>query len=398
MTRMVSHMDERIIQIGHSRFPYLFGEDCLDEIGHRLKQYGADRFFVVTDDTVFGLYGEALLDSIGLGTPVTVLSHPPGESMKTLSCMSEHIENAIAAGASRRSVVVSLGGGIPGNLAGLIASLIYRGIRLVHIPTTTIAAMDSVLSLKQAINSRVGKNHIGCYYTPQAIMTDVLLFRSLSGRELRSGLCEMAKNCLAIDPAAVPGLRMALEARNLSSPSTLLWLLDASMQAKSMVTADDTYERGAGLVLEYGHTVGHAIELADHRRRGAAGISHGESIAIGMLVAARISHARGLLPAEDLETHDTLIGALGVGTEILKEIPVAEIIEVVRDDNKRGYLPVAKDSTPFVLLEELGKPLRTDNLPLVSVTLDEIADCLDELVYSSPSQHLQLGNTAGSLS
>lgn len=372
-------MDIRSIQLGDANFPYYFGSGCLDEIGHRLNGLNADRFVIVTDDNVMQLYAEKLLAAIGLGSPITVLSHPPGESMKSLDCLSTHVERALADGVSRQSVVVSLGGGVPGNLAGLMASLILRGIRLVHIPTTSVSAMDSVLSLKQAINSRVGKNHVGCYYRPEAVMTDVRFFESLAERELRSGLCEMAKNCLAIDPTAIDGLWSVLENGNLSDPDVLLWLLDASIKAKSEVMKGDAREQSSGLVLEYGHTIGHAIELADHRRRGAYGLSHGDSIAIGMLVAARISRARGWLTSEEVAIHDRLVGDLGVPVEVLSDIQMQEIADIVREDNKRGYLHTRDDEVPFVLLESLGKPAWSSSVPLVPVAMSEIRVALASL-------------------
>lgn len=376
---LISHprMQQRHIRIGESSFPYLFGSGCLDAIAETLHTLDTDRFVVVTDDHVFGLHGHALLRALGDGTPVTVLRHGPGEAMKTLPCLAEHIEHALADGATRRSVIVSFGGGVPGNLAGLMASLLFRGVRLVHIPTTTVSAMDSVLSLKQAINSRVGKNHVGSYYTPTAVLADVELFGTLSPRELRSGLCEMAKNCLAIKPEIISELQEVLTTGNLAAPDSLLWLLDASISAKGQVTKNDTYERKDGLVLEYGHTVGHAIELLDHRQRDADGLSHGESIALGMLVAARISCARGWLTEEDVRIHDELVTSLGVTTTIPEGVTADRIIDTIRDDNKRGYLPLPDDAAAFVLLEQLGVPARSGELPLVSVGRQEVQDALD---------------------
>ncbi|WP_084484698.1 2-deoxy-scyllo-inosose synthase [Nocardia anaemiae] len=379
---LVSHpnMQQRHIRIGESEFPYLFGIDCLDTIAETLDLLDADRFVVVTDDHVFGLHGQELLRALGSKIPVTVLSHEPGEAMKTLSCLSEHIEHALQAGATRRSVVVAFGGGVPGNLAGLIASLLFRGVRLVHIPTTTVSAMDSVLSLKQAINSRVGKNHIGSYYAPAAVLTDVALFSTLSPRELRSGLGEMTKNCLAIMPETIPELQRILAAGELAAPESLLWLLDASISAKGKVTQDDTYERKRGLVLEYGHTIGHAIELLDYRQRDTQGLSHGESIALGMLIAARISFARGWLTEEEVEIHDELVTALGITARFPDGMTIDQIIDTIHDDNKRGYLPLADDAAAFVLLQKLGTPAQSGELPLVSVTAGEVRAALEAFV------------------
>lgn len=376
-------MDKKVIRIGKSEIPYFFGQACMDEIGHRLNLLDADRFIVVTDDTVATLYLESLVASISPAIPITILSCGPGKSLKPFQYVSDTIERALADGASRRSVVVSLGGGTPANLAGVIASLILRGIRLVHVPTTTVAAMDTVLSLKHTVTSGIGNNHVGCYYRPEAIMLDFLHFRSLPGRELRSGFCEMGKNCLAIEPDALPQLWSVLESEDLSDPDILLWLLESSVHAKEIVTLDDAYERRSGLVLEYGHTVGHALELADHARLGDAGLSHGECVAIGMLAAAHISGARGWLQEEEVAQHERLVGALDVPLEVLSEIPTAHIIDRVRDDNKRGFLTVRDDAVPLVLLESVGEPAWTGDKPLVPVRIDEIIRALRELAQHS---------------
>lgn len=382
LSRESTALRSRTVVVGEQSFPYHFGEDCLAEIASAIAALDPDTLVFVTDDTVRNRYSPEISRLAG-GIPSITLSHSPGESMKTLTCLSAHLETALRAGITRRSVVVSFGGGVPGNLAGLMANLLFRGVRLVHIPTTTIAAMDSVLSLKQAINSGVGKNHLGTYYAPVAVFTDVRLFATLPERELRSGLCEMAKNCLAIDPSALTAMRELLAKGVSAAPDSLLWLLDASIAAKSSVTRADTFERGTGLVLEYGHTVGHAIEISDHRVRGTAGISHGAAIAVGMLVAAHISHARGWLSDDEVGIHNELITGLGVEPALPAAVSVEDVLAVVADDNKRGYLPVRPDSIPFVLLRALGRPETTGDLPLTAVSLTEIRAALDVIAATA---------------
>ncbi|MFJ9369630.1 2-deoxy-scyllo-inosose synthase [Nocardia sp. NPDC101769] len=383
-----SGLRSRPIVIGEQSFPYYFGRDCVTEIGAAIAALGADRLVFITDDEVLSRYRRDI-DRLAGSIPSLILSHPSGESMKTLTCLSGHLETALRAGVTRRSVVVSFGGGVPGNLAGLMANLLFRGVRLVHVPTTTIAAMDSVLSLKQAINSGVGKNHLGTYYAPEAVFTDVEFFTTLPERELRSGLCEMAKNCLAIDPSALAGLREVIG--NMTAPDSLLWLLDASIAAKSAVTRDDTYERGAGLVLEYGHTVGHAIEICDHRVRGAAGLPHGAAIALGMLVAAHISHARGWLSDDEVSVHYEIVTGLGVEPALPDSVRIDDVLTVVADDNKKGYLPPRPDLVPFVLLRALGRPECTGDLPLVPVAVREIRAALDVIAQPSASAPVVVG-------
>jgi 3-dehydroquinate synthetase len=376
----------RSIKIGSSEYPYHYGIDCIDLILQDLALLEADMFVVVTDDTVLALHGPKLIPGLRALARVEVISHPPGESAKTTPALGEDLERVLACGATRRSVVIAFGGGVPGNLAGLLAALLFRGIRLVHVPTTTIAAMDSVLSLKQAINSRRGKNHIGTYLAPHAVLLDVALLTTLPDREMRSGLCEAAKNCLAIDPSGLPRLRRILGEGELASPESLLWLLETSIAAKQRVTESDAREKHAGLVLEYGHTVGHAVELCEHRRHGARGLSHGASIAFGMVVAAHIAHARGWLSSEIVDLHVDLVRALGAPVRLPEPLEVDEVLAIVRDDNKRGYLPAQPDAVAFVLLEGLGRPAGDPRLPLVMVHLDEVRAALERLCGPGPAR------------
>jgi 3-dehydroquinate synthase len=374
----------RSIRIGDAVFPYYSGFDCIGAFVEQLKPLEADRFIVVTDDTVLALHGDALLAHLRRLAPTSVFSHEPGESMKTLQRLSDFVERALEAGTTRRSVVVAFGGGVPGNVGGLLASLLFRGIRLVNMPTTTMAAMDSALSLKQAVNSTRGKNHIGAYVEPYAVFTDVRLLTTLPARELRSGLCEAAKNCLAICPAALPTLHRILADGDLRSPESLLWLLEESIAAKRAVTMEDSREQSTGLTLEYGHTVGHAVELADFHRRGSKGLSHGDAVALGMIAAARISHARGWLSDAELDAHVDIVLALGAPLCLPPGVTVDDVMALVRSDNKRGYLPTEPDSIPFVLLESLGRTAGRPELPLVGVRSAEVVTALDALVSAGP--------------
>ncbi|MFB7258674.1 2-deoxy-scyllo-inosose synthase [Streptomyces nojiriensis] len=369
----------RTVALGGTRYPYFYGYDCMDRIVESIAAYDADRFIVVTDDKVLTQHGDSLLTKLGTHAPVQVLSLPAGENIKSLPNLASHLEDAIASGATRRSIVIAFGGGVPGNLAGLVAALLFRGVRLVHIPTTTVAAMDSVISLKQAINSGSGKNHIGTYHMPEAVYLDVAMLRTLEDRELRSGLCEATKNCLAIRPHSIADLRRVLAEGDLTAPGTLLWLLEESLEAKVSVTGQDRYEQKAGLILEYGHTVGHAVEICDQRLRGAAGISHGEAVMFGMLAAARISAAVGGLTRDDVALHDELAQALGAPVAVPSGLDVTDVMNAVRRDNKRGYLPVSEGEAAMVVLDQLGTPMGSRDLPLVPISMDLVEETVASL-------------------
>ena len=374
MSRYAWH--ERDVRIGDVRYPYRVGTDCMDRIAWSVAALEPDRAIVVTDRTVEALYGDAFARELERYVRVRRFACPPGEAAKSLECLGTLLEWAISAGASRRSVVVAFGGGVPGNLGGMLAALLFRGVRLVHVPTTTLAAADSVLSIKQAVNSTRGKNHVGLYHAPEAVFVETDVFRTLPERQITSGWCEAVKNCLAIRPQAAVALRRFGVNGELASDAALRWLLLESLEAKAAVTRQDPREQWAGLVLEYGHTVGHAVELCDQRARGEVGLAHGEAIALGMIAAARVAAEVTGLSEGDVEAHVELVAAVGAPLQLPDQLDVDEVMEVVRADNKRGYLPDAAGDAPMVLLRKLGAPVVGDRRPLVPVPLDVVANAV----------------------
>lgn len=386
----MSAYEWRLIEVTLSdiKFPYYVGYDWSDQLVDQIAEIRSDRFIVITDDTVLALQGAGFIARLRRHATVEVISFPPGERMKSLASFSRCLERAVAAGATRRSTVVALGGGVPGNLAGFVAASLFRGVRLVHVPTTTVAAMDSVISLKQAVNSTVGKNHFGVYHGPEAVFLDLRMLQTLPERELRSGLCEAAKNCLAIRPQALPVLSTILQGARLNAPETLRLMFEESLTAKLSVMAHDAREQGRGLVLEYGHTVGHAVELCDQRRGGSTWISHGEAVAVGVIAAARISMAIGGLTPEEVAVHENLVAALGAASTVPEGISVTQIVDVIRKDNKRGYLPLSDNEAAMVLLRRLGTPFVTRDRPLTAVPLELVEHVLDALVARpTPVRH-----------
>lgn len=376
----------RDIKLGDVSVPYHFGISCLDRIAWSIGQLRADSFFIVTDDTVRDLYGDDIIPLLEQYAPVQILSASPGEGMKSMPTLTRHLERAIDGGASRSSVVVAFGGGAPGNLGGLVAALLFRGVRFVHIPTTMVSAMDSVLSFKQAVNSSRGKNHFGVYHFPEGVYADMHLLSTLPDRELCSGLGEAAKNCLAIRPQSLSKLFAILACTDRAEPSNLMWLVNESIDVKSSVTVNDSKERRRGLVLEYGHTVGHAIELCDFRERGAGGIAHGMAVAIGMMVAAHVSASLGGLSAEEVATHEAVIQALGVPLELPFGVTVQGVLQLLLADHKRGLIRTGPDEVPFVLLQSLGIPQGHPDCPLVPVSRSLVREILADLTSKEGCQ------------
>ncbi|MFJ2768858.1 2-deoxy-scyllo-inosose synthase [Streptomyces sp. NPDC087300] len=357
------------------QYPYRLGTDCLDDIVTRLGELGASRYLVVSDPTVAELYGQRLCEELAaLAGPAELITHPSGERNKGLPTLHDLAEEALRRGADRQSIVVALGGGVTGNIAGLLAALLFRGIRLVHVPTTVVAMLDSVLSLKQAVNAGVGKNLVGTFYQPVEVLADTAMLRTLPVREIRSGMCEVVKNSLAIRPSMIDQLSAGLRPDGRYPDDTMRWIIYESLAAKAQVTAYDKYERGEGLVLEYGHTVGHAVE---HSSQGA--VPHGAAVGLGMIAAARVSHRSGWASAELVELHRELVGKTGVALHIPSDVSLSAVRHRLAFDNKRGYLPVDAASYPMVLLESPGKVLRSEGTVLTAAPRDLVDSVVDEL-------------------
>jgi 3-dehydroquinate synthase/2-deoxy-scyllo-inosose synthase len=262
-----------------------------------------------------------------------------------------------------------------GNVAGMWASLQTRGIPFVHIPSTFLAASDSVLSLKQAVNTPLGKNQLGLYARPEFVWTDTNLFTSLPASEYRSGLCELIKNGLAILPQRFfDEIEPLLNAACRYRAPEIMRFIAFCIDAKESVMRDDPHEEGSGQILEYGHKSGHAIETA-------LGIPHGQAIGLGMLIDAHIAVARGYLSWEEERTHYELLSSIGAPTT-LPPINTEVLLNIMRQDNNRGYLPEDEESLPAILLEGLGHPYGTQagkpEIP-TAVSIAEVRQAIDYL-------------------
>lgn len=362
---------------GGVSYPYFLGTGCLDEFVAILEGLDADRYFLLCEEAVVGPIASPLRARLGEERAL-VLLHAPGESAKRLTLVESLIERLIRLGATRRSCVVAVGGGVTGNIAGMVAALAFRGIRLVHVPTTLLAMLDSVVSLKQAVNGSCGKNLIGTYYPPECVLADTAHLHSLPRRQITSALCEVIKNGLAIAPDHIGQLRQILGRGSLDD-ATYRGLIGLSIEAKSRVMNGDAKESTTGLVLEYGHTTGHAIE---HASGGA--VPHGEAVALGMLVAAAVSRELGLLSPAEVATHRELIELAGVTPVLPPEVRSRDVLQAVSFDNKRGYLRAREGSTLMVILERLGRPATSQGRPLIPVPLGVIEHALTSIDQREP--------------
>lgn len=329
--------------------PYHLGDGILDLLPDFLRAHPFDEVFLVTGESLVTLLGADMARTLtAADIPTTVVTVAEGEANKSWPALTRLCEQLVAAGLTRDSLVVSLGGGMVANLVGLAAGLIYRGIRHVDVPTTMLNITDGALSNKQAINGLQGKNQFGLYKAPLFIWADVAYIRSEPPRQVKSAIVEGIKNGLVNDRTWFERLERTLDDRLTAVHGDLCGFVRAVVQSKLDILAQDPGERGMAIVLEYGHTVGHAVEwLSDGR------FYHGEAVGIGMCAAARLGVRLGLTPVEVLERQEHLIGdVLRSPVAIPADLSPERLVDVLLSDNKRG----AGDDIRFILLEDVGRP------------------------------------------
>jgi 3-dehydroquinate synthase/2-deoxy-scyllo-inosose synthase len=343
---------DRLIQFGTARYSYYLRiRDDAATLRQLLAGLDADRFVLVTDRKVPVRHAARLRAAVAAVAPCTVVAITPREHAKTLATVAELADAAIRAGVTRRSAIIGFGGGLAGNVAGLLAALLFRGIRLVHIPTTLLAMSDSVLSLKQAVNTTEGKNQLGTFHAPQFVWADLGYTKSLPPSEIRSGLCELVKNVLAIAPDRYDWAAARLRPDADYTTWELAELTAFCIDAKQQVMAGDPRETGPAMALEYGHTIGHALELLT-----PGGLPHGLAVGLGILAAARIAGELGYLTASDQHAHRILLERAGAAATLPYRIPAKDVLAALHTDNKRGYRHPQPATVDMILLDALGTP------------------------------------------
>jgi 3-dehydroquinate synthase len=325
---------------------------------------GASTAFVVADGTVSARWLEPLaagLTEAGLATVPLVV--PAGEDAKTLRVYETLLHQLATQEAHRDDPVIALGGGAVGDLAGFVASTYMRGVPFVQVPTTLLAQVDAAIGGKAAVNLPEGKNLVGAFAQPRLVVADVDTLATLGEREFRSGLSEVVKYALIVDQELLDVLERDPAAVLARDPATLEWVVARCVAAKARIVAEDERDDGRRLILNYGHTLGHALERLD----AFAGRSHGEAVAVGMVFAARLAEARGTSPDGLAARTGRLLASLGLETDGSWPDP-DDIIAAFRLDKKyRG-------GVRFVLLEDVGRPIVVDD-----VTDDEARKVLNDM-------------------
>ena len=298
------------VNLGENSYDIQIESGSLPALGKRCVSHGlTGRAAVVTNPTVNALYGDTVQRSLtSAGYPVTMIEIPDGEEYKNAVTLNSVYDALIDAGLDRRSFIVALGGGVVGDLAGFAAATFLRGIPFVQAPTTLLAQVDSSVGGKTAIDHPRGKNLIGAFYQPRLVLIDVETLSTLPKREYCAGFAEVVKYGIAIDRSFFDYLEQHADALLAMERDSLIAVIQRCCELKAQVVELDEKEAGPREALNYGHTLGHALEtLAGYRC-----LVHGEAVAIGMALAARISALRGECRDDDVARILKLLGSLGL--------------------------------------------------------------------------------------
>ncbi|MGC8833438.1 MAG: 3-dehydroquinate synthase, partial [Armatimonadota bacterium] len=331
---------ERVrVDLGDRSYPIIIGPGLLDQAGEILPEFCIRKAFVVTDTRVDKLHGAKIrgaLSQAGIDASFAVI--PPGEKQKSLKRLGTLAAQMLAQGFDRSSTVIAFGGGVIGDLAGFLAAVFMRGINYVQVPTTLLACVDSSIGGKTAVNLPQSKNCIGAFHQPILVLEDIDLLRTLSKRDLRAGAVELIKHGFILDPDLYSRLFSGFKRLLQLEPGFTSQALRRSCKIKARVVSADERESGYRAILNFGHTVGHALEST----AGYGVYRHGEAVAIGMLAEAMLSERTGFAQEPVWQSLNTLFSRMRLPTHIPKKISIQKLIDTMYTDkkNRDGNLTV----------------------------------------------------------
>jgi 3-dehydroquinate synthase len=368
-----SHVHDRVVKVAEIRggecdYQALVGSGLLASVGkivnERLRR---SECAIISDSNIARLFADRVRQSLtSAGFQPVLIMIPPGEESKTLEQGGMICDQMIAAGLDRRSFVIGLGGGVIGDISGFVAAIYHRGIPHVQIPTTLLAMVDSSIGGKTGVNRAAGKNLIGAVHHPALVIDDVDVLKTLPRREFNQGFAEIIKHAIIADPemfaqvAQASGLQLASETLALQS------LIRRNIEIKSKIVAKDERDNtGERAILNFGHTVGHAIERAG----GYQEFLHGEAVSLGIVTACAISIKKAGMPRDQRDATVDLLGRFDLSTHLPPNFPREKIFEALPYDKK-----FESGKIRFVVTPRIGSAHITSD-----VTLDDIREAVDQL-------------------
>jgi len=334
------------VDLGPRSYSIVVAAGALGDVGSRLRELRlGSRTALVSDAAVGRLYRKTVTSSLeAAGFSVAAIEVPEGEGAKTLEVAERCWNELLAAGLDRTSTVLALGGGAVGDVAGFAAATYMRGVNVVQLPTTVLAQVDASIGGKTAIDHPLAKNLIGAFHQPRLVIVDPAVACTLPEREFRSGLAEIVKHGIVLDAGYFAELERDLAPLRARELGVLESIIAGSCRLKASVVERDEREAELRHVLNYGHTIGHALETAT----GYARLTHGEAVSLGIVAEARLARRLGIAGAETVARQERMLDALGLPVRDAS-IDVELVVAAIARDKK------AKDGrVPFVLAPQIG--------------------------------------------
>lgn len=342
------------IPVAEKKYNIIIKDNLIEELGNKICDlYQGDKIFLVTDENVLNLYGDKVNNILSSEFNITNYVIPPGEGSKSSLYLNRGYDLLVENDFKRDNLIIALGGGVVGDLAGYLAATYMRGISFVQVPTTLLAQVDSSVGGKTAINHSAGKNLIGAFFQPDMVLIDPLFLRTLSKRELRTGLAEVIKHGFIADKNLVYYLRDKHDDIFNYRIESLIHIINRSCQIKSAVVKEDEKEKGKRALLNFGHTIGHALEAVT----GYSRYNHGEAVAVGMVGAGQISYQKGLLDSSSAKLIKDIVAQYSLPVSFQYNEGLKEVFKRLFYDKK-----VRKNKIRWILLKEIGKAFIDENV------------------------------------
>ncbi|MBI5400433.1 3-dehydroquinate synthase [Candidatus Saganbacteria bacterium] len=356
------------VELKERSYEIVVGTDILSNLGKIIKEAGwGSEIFIITDQLVNELFGDKLRQGL-ISFSCQTLEIPRGERQKNLKIAAKLYDELVDHAAHRDSLILALGGGVIGDLAGFVAATYMRGINYIQVPTTLLAQVDAAIGGKTGVNHPNGKNLIGAFYQPKLVYSDLQCLSSLPARELRTGLAEVVKYGIIEDADFFQFLETNahhLNTKAFESPDTLraalkVWqtIVAESAKIKATVVSHDEMETGRRMILNFGHTIGHALESLTHYKA----YNHGEAVAIGMVATAKIAQEINLLAAPVVERIRSLLTRLELPVK-LEGINIDKVISAMGIDKK-----VKGGKLRLALPEAIGNIRIVDDIPAKTIS------------------------------
>jgi 3-dehydroquinate synthase len=346
------------VQLPQQSYDIVITPDAIAHLGTWMPHLKlGKKVIVVSNAAIFRQYGQTLIMSLQeAGFDVALCLLPAGERYKTLASVQKIYDAAIAHRLERSSTLVALGGGVVGDMTGFAAATWLRGISVVQVPTSLLAMVDAAIGGKTGVNHPQGKNLIGAFHQPRLVLIDPHVLKTLPVREFRAGMAEVIKYGIIWDAELFQALEQAqrLDQRRYMSDALLQDILTRSCQAKAHVVSQDEKEAGLRAILNYGHTIGHAVESLT----GYRVVNHGEAVAIGMVVAGELAIGLQLWDRTSADRQLALIEKTGLPTRLPAGLDIDAIVESLQTDKK-----VQDGQVRFILPTQIGQATITDQVP-----------------------------------